>query len=321
MKIINTLLLFVVSFSALSSVPTEEGLLKNLNNEGISGNIITIKALVQNTSGVLSAPPEAETASKADYYKFIISLENKNAVSLLQIGYTNSQMLNTQIRELKYIPDLLAAIKREKGLEKGMFYSVLVMLTTNQSQGIEAFLEKSGVQITRNKNILNEDKMKLLRSYRTYLANNKGKGDASSPLNPSDRESKARVVELFRANTFQRSKNIELIKMENEFMWQVDWKAIKAYFSNEERRLRIIEFTFGSSVMRMTAKDYTQFNSINELPKFITFKDLQGLATKIQILGLDIKTNREKSLPERYEEFKKVLPANKNGEASYSFLF
>ena len=321
MKIINSLLLFLVSFTAFSSVPTEEGLLKNLNNEGITGNIITIKALVQNTSGILSAPTEMEAASKPDFYKFIISLENKNAVALLQVGYTSSQMLNTQIRELKYVPDLLAAIKREKTPEKGLFYSVLMMLTTNRSQGIEAFLEKSGVQITRNKNILNEDKIKLLRNYRTYLANNKGKGDANSPLNPSDPQSKARVVELFRANTFQRSKNIELIKMENEFMWQVDWKAVKVYFSNEERRLRIMEFSSGNTVMRMTAKDYTQFNNINELPKFITFRDLQGVSSKMQILSLDIKNNREKSLPERYDEFKKTLPANKNGEASYSFLF
>jgi len=321
MKIINSLLLFLISFTALASVPTEEGLLKNLNNEGINGNIITIKAMLQNTSGILNTPTETEMASKPDYYKFIISLENKNAVALLQVGYTSSQMLNTQIRDLKYIPDLLAAIKREKTPERGMFYSVLMMLTTNRSQGIEAFLEKSGVQITRNKNILNEDKMKLLRNYRTYLASNKGKGDASSPLNPSDPQSKARVVELFRANTFQRSKNIELIKMENEFMWQVNWKTVKAYFSNEERRLRIMEFSSGNSVIRLTAKDYIQFSSVNELPKFITFKGLNGVLSKMQILGLDVKTNREKSLPERFDEFRKTFPANKNGEASYSFLF
>lgn len=61
-----------------------------------------------------------------------------------------------------------------------------MMLTTNRSQGVEVFLEKNGVSVVKNKTILNEDKMKLLRAYRTHLVNSKGKGDAGSPLNPED---------------------------------------------------------------------------------------------------------------------------------------
>ena len=319
MKILTTILFLIVSLSAVASVPTEEGLLRNLNNPGISGNLITIKAMFQNTSSAVGALPEAE--AKTDFYKFIISLENRNAISLLQVAYSNSQMMNNQIKDVKYFPDLLTAIKREKAPEKGMFYAVLMMLTTNRSQGIEAFLEKSGVQIVHNKDILNEDKMRLLRTYRTYLANNKGKGDANSPLNPADPQNKTKILELFRANTFKRSKNIELTKIENEFMWLVDWKSVKAYFSNEERRLRIIEFTSANTNMKLVAKDYTLFNGINELPKFISFKDLQGITSKIQILSLDTKTNREKGLLEKFGEIRKNIPASKNGEASYSFLF
>lgn len=307
-------LLFI--FHAKASVPTEEGLLKNLNNAGISGNLITIKSMIQNSD--LSGAPENEK-SKTDFYKFVISLENPNVITLLQIAYSNSQMLNAQTKDVKYIPDLLSYIKKEKSPERGMFYSVLMMLATNRSQGMETYLEKSGIKILKNKNILNEDKMKLLRSYRSYLANNRGKGDANSPLSPSDPQEKARVVALFRANTFERSKNIELVKNGNEFMWKADWKSIQAHFSNEERRLRQLEFITSEATTKLEASDYVLFNGTNELPKFIQMKDSRGQVTKMQILGLDTKTNQDKKLSEKYEEAKKLAPSA-SGE-TYSFLY
>ena len=306
----------VFSFSLFGAVPTEEGLLKNLNNAAIPGNLITIKAMVQGSS--LGNVTEAES-SKADFYKFVISLENPNVVSLFQVAYSNGQMLNSQIKDVKYIPDLVSAIKRDKSPERGLFYSALMMLSTNKPNGMEAFLEKSGVQIVKNKTILNEEKMKLLRAYRTYLANNKGRGDANSPLNPADPQNKAKVVELFRANTFERAKNIELTKVDNEFMWKVDWKSTQAYFSNEERRLRKLEFTNGDLNARLEANEYVMFNGTNELPKFITIKDTKGQNAKMQILGLDTKTNREKKLSERYEEAKKAAPSS--AAENFSFLY
>lgn len=322
MKKLTILLSLVWVLAVSASVPTEEGLLKNLNNAGIPGNLITVKAMIQSSSPAIAVAGAEAEAAKADYYKFVISLENPSVVSLLQVAYSNSQMLASQIKDVKYIPDLLTAIKREKTPEKGLFYSVLMMLTTNRSEGVETFLEKSGVKILRNKNILNEEKMKLLRSYRTYLSSNKGKGEANSPLNPADPQNKAKIIELFRANTFQRSKNIELVKLENEFLWKADWKNTKGFFSNEERRLRMLEYTTGDSTIKLEAKDYILFNGTNELPKYISVKDSKAQITKAQILGLDTKTNREKKLIERYDEAKKTMPASAaNAEANYSFLF
>lgn len=310
MKLLAFLVFFLFSTQLLAAVPTEEGLLKNLNNAGIPGNLITIKAMVQG--------PEVDGA-KTDYYRFQISLENPAVVSLLQVAYSNGQMLNSQMKDVKYIPDMVSAIKRDKSVERGLFYAALMMLATNKSNGMEAFLEKNGIQIVRNKNILNEEKMKLLRAYRTYLANNKGKGDANSPLNPPDPANKAKVVELFRANTFDRAKNIELTKIENEFVWKVDWKSTQGYFTNEDRRLRRLDYVNGDLNVRLDATEYILFNGTNELPKFIFMKDSKGLSSKMQILGLDTKTNREKKLAERYDELKKALTSPT--PESYTFLY
>lgn len=308
MKMFSKLLIvMMISFSAVASVPTEEGLLRNLNNADLPGQYVTVKTMVQSLT----------EADKTDYVKFQISLDNPNTIALLQTTYSNGQMLNSQIKNVKYFPDLLTQIRREKAPEKSLFYSVLMMLTTNRSAGMEAFLEKNGVSVVKNKTILNEDKIKLLRAYRSHLVNNKGKGDAGSPLNPEDPKSKEKVLDLFRSNTFKRAKNIELVKKDNEFMWKVDWKSAQGFFSNEERQFRAIDYSTPDSQIKIEASSYLLFNGTNELPKFMNVKDSTGQLYKIQTLGLDIKRT-DKRLAESFEELKK---APGQSDAGYSFLF
>lgn len=309
MKIaMQALFVFLLSFSLHASVPTEEGLLKNLNNADLPGQFITVKMMVQS----LNEP------DKTDYLKLQLALDNPNAIGVLQTVYSSGQMLNSQVKSVKYFPDLLTQIKREKAPEKSLFYAVVMMLTTNRSQGMEAFLEKNGVTVVKNKTLLNEDKMKLLRAYRTHLVNSKGRGDAGSPLNPEDPKNKEKVLELFRANTFKRARNIELVKKDNEFMWKVDWKSAQGFFSNEERQFREIDYnTSDSAQIKVEASSYLLFNGTNELPKFMNVKDSTGGLYKIQTLGLDIK-RVDKRLADSFEELRK---APGQSDSTYSFLF
>jgi hypothetical protein len=306
-KFLQALLILTISMTAHASVPTEEGLLKNLNNADLPGQYINLKMMVQSLM---------ET-DKVEYVKLQLSLENPNVVGLLQTTYSNGQMQASQIKSVKYFPDLLAQIRREKTPERSLFYSVLMMLTTNRSQGMEAFLEKNGVNVVKNKTILNEDKMRLLRAYRSHLVNNKTRGDAGSPLNPEDPKNKERVLDLFRSNTFRRAKNVELVKKDNEFMWKVDWKSAQGYFSNEERQFRSIDYNTADAQIKIEASSYLLFNGTNELPKFMNIKDSTGQLYKVQTLGLDIK-RADKKLIESYEELKKAPASN---EAPYPFLY
>ena len=299
-------LALMISTNAFASVPTEEGLLRNLNNADLPGAFINVKMMIQ---------PLVEQ-EKSEYVKLQLRVEGSN-ISALQTIYSNAQMQNSQVKSVKLIPDLLTQIKREKSPEKSLFYSVMMMLTTNRSQGMEAFLEKNGVAIVKNKTILNEDKMRLLRAYRTHLVNSKGKSDVGNPLNPNDPKSKEKVLDLFRSNTFNRAKNVELVKKDNEFMWKVDWKSSQGFFSNEERQFRAIDHNTGDAEIKIEASNYILFNGTNELPKYINMKDSKGILYKIQILGLDIK-RADRRLTESYEELKKV-PGKE--DSTNSFLF
>jgi hypothetical protein len=270
--ILKIVLALMISSSVFASVPTEEGLLRNLSNADLPGSFITVKMMVQSLS-------EQE---KSEYLKIQLALEGTRIIALQTI-YSNGQMLNSQVKSAKYIPDLLTQIKREKVPERSLFYGVMMMLTTNRSAGFEAFLEKNGVSVVKNKTILNEDKMKLLRAYRAHLVNSKGRSDAGSPLNPGDPKAKEKVLELFRANTFERAKNVELVKKDNEFMWKVDWKSAQGFFSNEERQFREIDYNtgVGDAQIKIEASNYLLFNGTNELPKYLNMKDSKGNLFKL----------------------------------------
>lgn len=313
MKKTISIFLMVLTLKLSAAVPTEEGLLRNLNNNPIPGSQITIKAAIKKID-------ETKDNNRVDYYKFVLVTDGPT-ISLFQVNYNGSQMLNNQIQDLKLIQDLVGAIKKDKTPERGMFYGALSMLATNRSTGMISFIEKTGGNVTLNRSLLNEDKLKLLKTYHNYLATTKGKGEASSPLNPQDPTEKAKVLDLFKSNTYQRSQNISLVKENNEFLWLADWKSVKGYFTNEERRLRTITFQQGEVLYRLDASDYALLNNNNEFPKNIVVKDEHGVQYKIQILGFDVKKTLEKKLNDRFVEAQKSMGKNIDQGELFEFLF
>ena len=106
-------LLIGFSINAKASVPTEEGLLRNLNNADLPGQFINIKLMVQAIGG---------EQDQSEYIKLQLSLENGNIISALQTTFSNGQMLNSQIKSIKYFPDLIKQLRIEKTPEKNFLW-------------------------------------------------------------------------------------------------------------------------------------------------------------------------------------------------------
>lgn len=306
--------MFALSLNCFAAVPTEEGLLKNLNNPNLPGQFVTLKAMIKK----INEPGKPEN-NRVDYYKFVLATEGE--MSLLQVSYNGSQMQNAQIQDVKYISNLNDAIKKEKMPERAMFYAVMSMLASNRPIGMISLVEKTGSAVTMNKQLLNEDKLKLLKTYRSYLQSTKGKGEATSPLNPQDPEEKNKVLDLFKANTYQRSQNISMVKEGNEYLWLVDWKTIRALFTNEERRLKILSYNQGEINYRIEASEYTSFNNNNEFPKYIVIKDENGDQYKVQFLSEDVKKSSDKKFTEQFEVAKKAMTKPIENSEIFGFLF
>lgn len=312
MKKILLLALIILTNTTFAAIPTDEGLLRNPNNQAIFGQQVTLKAEVRKQL-------EGGVAERVDHYKFVFTIDDK--ISLLQVNYSNAQMLGSQIQDVKYIYDLEDAIRKDRTPERGMFYGALAMLGTNKAEPIEAFIERTGSSIIKNRALMNEDKMKLIRTYRNYLLTTKGKGEATSPLNPQDPAEKAKVVEIFKSNTFTRSKNIELIKDGNEFLWKADWKSVVGYFTNEERRLKSIEYSDVVAKVKLDASEYAMLNNANEFPRSIFLKDSSGETYKMSFYYQEVKKTPEKKLTERFEEAKKLMTKPLDQKEIFHFIF
>lgn len=294
-----------------AAIPTEEGLLKNLNNSAPQVGQTIVRFKVTSTD-----------ESKGDtYYRVILSNENPNSVQVLQQKYAGAQMTAAQLKDVKYEADLFARIKRDTVNEKTTFYSTLGFLVFNKGTGLESIIEKSGGSILRTRSQYNDDKLRLLRQYKGYLSSSKSKGDADSPLNPQDPKEKQRVQELFRSNSLRPSPNVKLTKMGPSFMWHADWKNVHGYFSNEERRLRILEITSSDSPLKIEMEQYGILNGINEFPKTMAMQTKEGIIYRIQILGVESKGNKEKSVLLKYDELRKSMEANSSKEDTEVFLF
>lgn len=312
MKKIFLLALIILTNISFAAIPTDEGLLRNPNNQVIAGQQVTLKAEVRKQL-------EGGAGERIDHYKFVFIIDDK--ISMLQINYSNSQMLGSQIQDVKFIYDLEDAIRKDRTPERGMFYGALAMLATNKAEPIEAFIERTGSSIIKNRALMNEDKMKLIRSYRNYLLTTKGKGEATSPLNPQDPTEKAKVVEIFKSNTFTRSKNIELIKEGNEFLWKADWKSVVGYFTNEERRLKSIEYSDVVAKVKLDASEYAMLNNVNEFPRSLFLKDSTGDTYKISFYFQEVKKSQEKKLSDRFDEAKKLMTKPLDQKEIFHFVF
>lgn len=311
MKFFLSLICTLLLSSVNAAIPTEEGLLKNLNNpQPILGQTI-IKFKVQG----------AEEGKPESFYKVTITNENPNTIQVLQQKYNGVQMNNTQLKDVKYEADLVSKIRREKASEKTLFYSSLMFLVFNKGTGIESLIEKNGGAVTKTRTMYNEEKLRLLRNYKVFLAGGKGKSEADSPLNPQDPKEKQRVQDLFRSNSLRPSPNVQLTKLGSEFLWTADWKSVTGYFTNEERRLRILDLQASDAAAKIEFDQYGMLNGINEFPKNIAIVGKDGGVYRVQVLGVESRGNKEKPILSKVEELKKVFPETAAREAADPFLF
>lgn len=293
--------------SLMAAVPTEEGLLKNVNNQDLQGSNVVLKFSIQ--------PVDESTA--VEFMKVYLQQENENNFGMLQVIYSNAQMLDSQILNIRYTPNVLMSLRSEKNMDKALFTSSLAMLALNNPYAFKVTMAKNGITVASDRDILNGDKINLLKEYKTYLVNNKGRSEAGSPFNSQDAKVKDKNIEIFKSNTFKRAENIELVKKNNEFMWKIDWKGTQVFFSNEQREFKVLEHSATDGQFKIDANNYLAFNGINSFPKFLSVKETQGQIVKLQTLSLEVKKT-EKKLKDLYQEHK---GSTQEKASAYSFIF
>ncbi|MBH47981.1 MAG: hypothetical protein CME71_07390 [Halobacteriovorax sp.] len=297
MKTLTVFFTFLLCAQTMAT-PTAEGLFRNVSNKEPTGNLIVVTAMVEemeesapaaestpNTASLNEAlmPP---TKKKPIYYKWLLSLEREGSVDMIQVSYRNSQLKEEQIVQTKYFPDIAKVVSNDNSLERSMYYSLMNMLVVNESKMFKALLVKYAQGFQSNKELMTKEKVALYRKYKEYLEKRQEDETLISPLEPTDPDQLSAVKEIMAAPMYKDAGNVELVRIDNELAWKVDLKSLNAIFSNEDHRLRKIEYQSPLGDLRVITDEYVLFNGAHELPKTMIFKDMSNKSWRVRFLGL-----------------------------------
>ena len=321
------LLCLISSFSLQAAIPTMEGLFRNGNSPDLNGELVVVRLMIEenNNEALLRKvkiedqepldetldPILLEKGDKSKFVKFIFSIERNNRIGVIQIEYANNQMKYSEIDRVEYIPNLLKDIDLDANLERRLFYSMVLMYALNDSRAISGNLKKLDFEFKTNKEIINQEKIDLLKKYQRYLESIKKEPDLRgvipNPLKPDDVEELIKVKEMLTSSIYLKSNRVQLIRKKGKFYWEINLTNIYALFHNETNRLDTLKVTTFNGEMDIRLGEYILFDGIHELPKNMVIKTTKQRLFKVVFLDYKNFSKSKRSLSSRAKEYKKHL--------------
>ncbi|MBL7664107.1 MAG: hypothetical protein JNM93_03150 [Bacteriovoracaceae bacterium] len=225
-----------------------------------------------------------------------------------------------QIREVNVVGNLNNQVNQKgiEGVEKGLFYSILNSLFFNDGEMIVGFLRSRGVGIRFNKEVINKPKVKLLEKYKDFLATTHSANAPGSPLAPADETARTQARALMKEPFLVESPLVKRIKEKDKFYWKVDSDNFSAYFTNEKRAFERLDLHTSWGNLTVYCKDYMLFDGVHEFPKYMYFKDLNGVFYQIEWLSIKYYSSKEDN-SKSTEKYLEALKKNQETERELFF--
>ncbi len=309
---------FLWALSVHASIPSLEGLLRNGANPALTGGLIMLKGLVQkadsptDTLGRKAAPPSFQGAPI--HFKFLLSSKSEERAQLVQILYNNGQMRTQDLLHVRYFawPEKEAA--SSFSADQGIFYGLLTTLGLNQASVMIAWLKKKYPHLRANREIVDRDKMRLLKKYKNYLkAIEKDpalKETLANPMAPKRSEEQARVDEIMRAPFLKHQGVVSLQREGERYYWSVDEEGYRARFDNQTHHLQDLVFSGEQGELKVYLSDYLTLNGRHQLPQYMLFQTSGGAVYRVRFTSLDhLNPSRRsrKSMLQRSNDYQRAL--------------
>lgn len=307
-------LLFLISTFVNASFPTPEGLLRNPNNQEITGNVIVMHFYInakQVESLELIKKDEVlieEEKDKRVHLKIIAEKIEKD-YRWLEIYYKDGKMRDEDNYKVNYLSSFNNYFQKEQNIEKKLFYATLMMMTFNESFYISKALENYNIKIEKNSELINEERKKLFDSYKKYLIAIKDDKEIleqlENPLKPTDEQAKAQVNEILNQNYYKKSSYIYLERVANESNWIMQYDGYRSVHSLETLRVKELNITTLTKTINLYFDDYILFNGSHEFPKIFLINGLEESQYNIRLTKLDHFEIKNYDIVRRYEQIKK----------------
>jgi len=274
----RTLLLLVCFSNVWANLPSVESLFRHGANADIAMNTVKVEFEVEKLKLKDGAPVEDADPSTKSYVTAYFIKKNNNDFDLLQLSsnkkITEESKIGTLYHQKKFLNYL--SFKKEINLQTDIFYSVLTSISLNESVAFSYLLKKTDGKFKKNSEVMNHEKLGVLRKYKKYLSTVKENPDSSegisNPMNPADSNSKDKVREILKSSIYVADENLQLRKKNQGFVLTLELENYLFNFTNEGHQFLDFSYKGRSEDISMHFKKFILFNGTHQLPSKLIYK-------------------------------------------------
>ena len=191
------------------------------------------------------------------------------------------------------------------------------MFSLNDSRGMSIFLKKVNSDYDLNRNIMNNEKIRLLKKYKRYLMAIRKKRDLkkkiNSPLHSSDEEKKLKLREVLGYRTYRETEKVNLVREGGKFYWSLVLSKVSALFENKSHRIKNFSVEIDKGSLDYEFGQFVSLDGIHEMPQNIYFKSSDEKKYRISFISYKnfLSKHKKRKIVMRYKEWKKRWKASK----------
>ena len=302
------LMIFALLFSqlALAYTPTVESVFRHGSNPEITTNAVSI---------AMKVTPLAEPDS-GKFYKIFFSVFDGSTLKASQTTYSDNSFAENTLLHKFYLSHLTPMSLKNQSSDKGLFYSLMHSILLNDGQFIVDFLKMSGVPVKHNRELLNGEKIALMKDYKNYLVainNDRSlKKTMVSPLGSGDGSDKPMYLD---------TNQVKLSSFEGKPAWHISAGDFQADVSYEERRPLKVKLKTPQGEIDIQCLDYWKPDGSHAIPKKMIVKTSKGESFQVETLSLRHYSEKEDDLVKRVRHWDEILRNRKDQPERADFLF
>lgn len=324
-KFVTPLVLIFSSLTSWAYVPTAESLLRNGPNPDVDEKTVLLNFTIEEVGETITGKEGAIDPSEKKYiYKFLINNLNTTRPRILVLQYDSESFAYTSIRKVKYY-DLNSSrfMVNKENVDRNFFYALMEILLNNSPKILLELSHAYGAGVMGNGQLVNKEKLELLKSYKSYLAakNENENTDFKNPMNPQDDEQRHLVIETMKQPFYQGSGQVKLVKNSQQLDWLIDGQVIKALIDHNTRQFHSLLLTTPYGVLSFLFKHNIIMSAGREFPEYFLFKNSAGKTYKITPKKFTAFNDNTNNFLRRYQKYKEHEKTNAYAEKLPSLDF
>lgn len=300
------LLGLLLSRSVFSYVPTFESFFRNGGNAQIEPTAVFVSAILTKMNAN-NIEKKTYTTNEKIYVRWVWDKVAEGDYRLRQFLFKDKSLAKESILEVKELGKLNASLFKETaiGNEQGFFYSLIEALFINNSSLMVDYLKKVGIEIFPNKDLINEEKRKLLGELKHFFVEKKnGSEEIVSPLSPKHEEYQDNV-QLMRRPLYEDQGVVKLELCENGPCLHAKKDGFEGFLNDIDRSFIKLQLKHNAGSLEVSFSSYRKMPGNLYQPVSFVFQDHLDEFTQVKIRSIRVWSE---STYKFYQDEKKYSP-------------